>query len=337
MTSRQPTGMPIGTDCLVVQPIAEAGLDMLREAGLSVHVAADTRIETLRPHLAVARAVITRNHGLSAAEIDAAPDLEVVVSHGTGVDSIDRAAASARGIPVVSTPGANSQAVAEHAMALVLASAKSVLEADRSVRTGDAEFRFRQKTVELSGRVLGLVGFGRIARRVARLGQAFGMRVTATSRHADPRGVERAGVRFEPSLNALLSRSDVISLHTVPTPGIVLDAARLALLRPHAILVNTARGALIDEDALAAALRAGRIQAAALDVVRDEPLPLDSPLIGCPRLLLTPHIGGSAQEALERTAREAAARAISALGVADAVQSPDASDSPRAARDRDAL
>ena len=306
--------MKRGTDCLVVQPIAESGLHVLEEAGIEAHVAVDARFATLRTHLATARAVITRNHGLSAREIGAAPELRIVVSHGTGVDAIDRDAAKRRGIPVVSTPGANAQAVAEHAFALMLACAKSVVDADRAVRACDHDFRFREGSVELAGRTLGLVGYGRIARRAASLGQAFGMRVIAHSRYATADEMTRDGVGFEADLNGLLARSDIISLHTVPGRGMVLDASRLALLAPHAILVNTARGALLDEGALAAALQQGRLRAAALDVVQDEPLSYRSPLMNCPRLILTPHIGGSAKEALDRTSLEAAQRVVEALG-----------------------
>ncbi len=302
-------------DCLVVQPIAECGLDLLRAGGLSVHVAEDTVLEALLPHLRSARAVITRNHGLSAAEIAAAPHLVVIVSHGTGVDSIDRAEAARRGIPVLSTPGANAQSVAEHTLALMLACSRAIVEADRAVRSGDARFRYRRQTVELAGRTAGLVGYGRIARCVARLAHGFGMKVEAYSRHSSPAQMQQDDVGWVPDLDRLLERADVVSLHTIPARGVLIGEERIARMRPNAILINTARGALLDEAALAAALRRGRIAAAGLDVFRAEPLPLDSPLLGCPRLVMTPHIGGSAREALERTACAAAAKVMESLGV----------------------
>ena len=308
------------TDCLVVQPIAESGMELLRSAGLSVHVAADTRLESLRPHLATARAVITRNHGLSAVEIREAPNLGVIVSHGTGVDAIDRAEASRRGIPVLNTPGANAQSVAEHTFALMLACAKAVVDADHSVRQGDHQFRYCRETVDLAGRTLGLVGFGRIARRVARLARGFGMDVHGCSRHSGPESMGREGVTCEPDIDRLVERVDVLSLHTVPVSGVLLDADRISRMRPAGILINTARGALLDEEALAAALRSGRLAAAGLDVFQVEPLPSDSPLIGCPRLILTPHIGGSSREALDRTARDAAAKVVEALSSGEAAR-----------------
>ncbi len=301
------------SDCVVVQPIAEAGIRRLREAGLTVHVAEDPRLDGLRGPLSTARAVITRNHGFSAAEIAASPRLAVIASHGTGMDAIDTEAAARRGIAVVSTPGTNTQAVAEHTLALILACAKAIPAADRAVRDGDFAMRYRQTTVELAGRALGLVGYGRIARRVARFAGALGMEVCAVSRFAGVEEMARDGVCRADDLDALCAGSDVVSLHTLPADGVLFDAARLSRLRPGAILVNTARGALIDEDALVAALRSNKLGAAALDVFRAEPLPPDSPLMTCPRLLLTPHIGGAAIEAMERTALAVAEKVIEAL------------------------
>jgi len=302
------------SECVVVQPIAEAGIRLLEEAGVTIHIADDRRIEALRPHLAQARAVITRDHGFSAEEIDAAPNLVAIVSHGTGVDSIDHEAAARRGITVAATPGTNAQAVAEHALGLIIACAKSVPAADRAVRAGDFDFRYHQTSVELGGRTLGLVGYGRIARRLAGFARALGMKVCAVSRFTDAGELARDGVTCAKDLDALCAEADVISLHALPSAGLLLDAPRLGRLKPGAIVVNTARGALIDEDALAAALKAGRIAAAGLDVFRTEPLPPDSPLLGCSNLVLTPHIGGAAREALDRTAMEAARKVLEALG-----------------------
>ena len=303
------------SNCLIVQPIAHAGLDLLREAGLTVHVADDQKETTLRPLLQIVQAVITRNHGLSAAEIEAAPLLEVIVSHGTGMDKIDVEAAARRGIYVTNTPGANTQAVAEHAIALIFACAKSIPSADGAVRNLDFDFRYRQKTFELAGRTLGLVGYGRIARRVARIAQALGLHVLGCSRRAGKADMDRDGVENIGDLDEICARSDILSLHGVPTSGVVLfDERQIALLKPGAVLINTARGSLVDEAALAAALESGHLAAAALDVFTEEPLPRHSELLNCPRLILTPHIGGAALEAMERTATEAARKVIEALG-----------------------
>ncbi|MDE2914246.1 MAG: hydroxyacid dehydrogenase [Paracoccaceae bacterium] len=301
------------TDCLIVQPIAASGLELLNGAGLSVHTPATTEFTSLEPHLATARAVITRNHGLSATEISAAPNLEVIVSHGAGTDAIDKTEAVARGIPVLSTPGANTIAVAEHTMALILACARQIPQADRATRGGDFDFRYRQTGFELAGKTLGLVGYGRIARKVASLAHAFAMHVMAVTRSVTD--AELAGDGVEPvDMDTLCSRSDIVSLHTVPGRHDKFDAVRIGTLRRGAILVNTARGAILDEAALVVALRNGQLSSAALDVFASEPLPGDCPLFACPNLIVTPHVGGSAREALDRTAIAAARKVIEALG-----------------------
>ncbi len=302
------------TDCLVVQPIAAAGLTLLRRAGLSVGLPDSTCLATLEPHLATARAVITRNHGLSAVEIAAAPHLEVIVSHGAGTDAIDSHAAAARKIPVLSTPGANTIAVAEHTMGLILACARQIPQADLATRGGDFDFRYRQTGFEIAGKTLGLVGYGRIASRVAILARAFAMEVIAVSRHATASEMSRDGIELV-EMDELCARSDIISLHARPDRHYRFDSSRINALRAGAMIINTARGSLLDEEALIAALRSGSLSAAAIDVFSPEPPPADSPLLACPRLILTPHVGGSAREALDRTAIAAAEKVVAALGL----------------------
>lgn len=300
-------------DCLVIQPIAEAGIELLQKAGLSVHVSSTTSFAELQPLLATSRAVITRNHGLSSREITAAPLLKVIVSHGAGTDAIDKAVAAERQIPVVSTPGANTVAVAELTFALILACARQVTEASSATHSGDFDFRYRQEGFELAGKTLGLVGYGRIGRRVAELARAFGMRVLAVTRHAAGEELDRNDVE-RVDIDGLCARSDIVSLHGIPDGRVVFDASRIAALKPGAIIVNTARGVLLDEAALISALTRGKLAGAGLDVFTREPLLLDSPLLNCPKLVLTPHIGGSAREALDRTAIQAARQVIHALG-----------------------
>lgn len=302
------------TDCLVVQPIAAAGLTMLRDAGLSVGLPESACRDTLEPHLETARAVITRNHGLSATEIAAAPNLEVIVSHGAGTDAINKEAAAARRIPVLSTPGANTTAVAELTMGLILACARQIPQADLATRGGDFGFRYRQTGFEISGKTLGLVGYGRIARRVASLASAFNMEVIAVSKHATAAHLASDGVELV-DMDGLCARADIVSLHAVPDRQRRFGTARINALRPGAMIINTARSSLLDEAALIAALRNGRLSAAAIDVFSPEPPPDDSPFFACPNLILTPHVGGSAREALDRTAVAAAEKVLSALGL----------------------
>lgn len=303
------------TDCLIVQPIAAPAVALLRRAGLVVHEADSVALHRLRPHLATARAVITRNHGLSAEAIAAAPRLQVISVHGTGTDRIDRDAAAARGIRIRNTPGTNAQSVAEHALGLMIAAARGIAAADAAVRAGDWEFRERWRAMELRGKTLGLLGFGRVARALAPMATALGMEVTAFSGVSTGEDMARLGVRQAPDLATLLKGADVLSLHGVPGRRPVLDAAELAAMKPGAILVNTARGALVNEAALADALHRGLLSAAALDVFAEEPPGADSPLLAAPNLLLTPHLGGATREALERTADMAARAVLDVLGL----------------------
>ena len=304
------------TDCVIVQPIARCGVELLQDAGLSVFEAPSPELAVLKPHLLTAKAVITRNTGLSAEAIEAAPNLEIIASHGTGTDRIDKRAAKRRGIRVVSTRGSNAQSVAEHALSLMFACARHIPAADRAVRAGDWAFRERTHPHELSGRCLGLVGYGHVARKLAALAKGLGMTVVVHSKHASDADLAADGVQRAPSLDDLLSTARVVSLHGLPGRTPFLDAARISKLREDTILINTARGALIDETALSDALCQGRIAAAALDVFASEPLPADSPLLNCPNLTMTPHIGGSGVEAMERTALAVARLVVNGIGIA---------------------
>lgn len=299
--------------CVIVQPICDEAVAMLRGAGLSVRVAPGTAFDTLAPLLSDAHAVITRNHGLSRREIEAAPLLRVIGVHGTGVDPVDREAVASRGIALVNTPGANAQSVAELALGLMLACARALVDADRAARRGDYGFRQARRSYELSGRRLGLVGYGHIAQRLARFAAALGMEVGAFSRHTSASALAAQGIVALPDLDALCAWADVVSLHAVPGPAPVIDARRLRLIGSGGMLINTARGALVDEAALAAALRDGTVAAAGLDVLAGEPPGPDNPLLACPNLVLTPHVGGSTVQALDRTGREVAAKVLDAL------------------------
>jgi len=227
--------------------------------------------------------------------LDKCPQLRVISSCSVGVDHIDLAAAGARGIPIGHTPGVLVETTAELAFGLMLAAARRIPEAERYVREGrwsdasgwDPELLLGR---DLHGSTLGIVGLGEIGRAVARRAVAFGMRVLAWARSGPPeKGVER--VSFE----ELLPQCDFLSVHVAATPETrgLIDSDALARVRPGAILVNTARGGIVDEAALVAALVEGRLAGAALDVYAREPLPPDSPLLRAPNLVLTPHIGSA--------------------------------------------
>lgn len=303
------------SDVVVVQPIDPAGVALLRRAGLDVYEAPDPSLATIGPHLAGARAVITRNLGFPAAAIAMAPRLRLIASHGTGTDAIDRTAAAARGIAILNTPGTNAQSVAEHALALMLACARDIPSADRAVRAGAFGYRDTASPIELGGRTLGLVGYGRTARALARMAQGLGMHRVAVSSHAAPAEMARDGVKHLPDLDTLLAVSDIVSLHGLPGSHPPIDASRFARMRVGSILINTARGVLLDEAALVDALVQGRLSAAALDVFETEPLPADSLLCDCPRLILSPHLAGTSDQANRRTALAVARKVIEALGI----------------------
>lgn len=233
--------------------------------------------------------------------------LRVVVKYGSGLDNIDVAAARRRKIPVRGTPGANARSVAELTIGLLLALARHIPYHDRQLRSGSWT---RRTGHELDGRVLGLVGYGAVGREVGRLGRALGLRVIAHDPLVD---APPASVALVP-LADLLSGSDVVSLHLPLTDQThnVIDARALDRMRPDAVLINTARGGLVDESALAAALSSGRIAGAACDVFSREP-PDRSPLFGLDTFIASPHAGGATTEAVEATARRAVDEIIQLL------------------------
>ncbi|TJZ79958.1 hydroxyacid dehydrogenase [Paracoccus hibiscisoli] len=256
-------------------------------------------------------AILSRMGRVSAAVIAAAPALRVIAKHGAGVDNIDLAAAADRGIPVLSVPGGNAVSVAEHTMASVLAVTKQLAVLDAGMRAGRWDkpgFLGR----EIAGLRMGLVGIGAIARATARMAQGFGLHLAAHDPHAPDAVFTEAGVERIADLDTLLARSDILSLHcplTAETRNL-LDAPRLALLPQGAVVVNTARGGLIDEPALLAAVRAGHLSGAALDSFAAEPPSADHPFFGEPRILLSPHVAGVTAEAGARVARAAVQGAL---------------------------
>jgi D-3-phosphoglycerate dehydrogenase len=257
---------------------------------------------------------ITRNAGFNRAALDAAPKLRVIGNHGIGTDPVDVAHATALGIPVVNNPTANVISVAEHAIGLMLAVARRMFSADQAARARDFRWKFANPQVELFGKTLGIVGFGEIGRQTAtRAVAGFGMIPLVFSPNAPDAAL--AGFRRAASIEQLLAESDVVSLHVKLTPATrnLLSAERLALMKPSAILINTARGAAVDEAALAAALRAGRIFGAGIDVFAAEPPPEGHPLLDAPNCVLAPHVGGSTEEALIRTAEECAQQVVDVL------------------------
>lgn len=261
-----------------------------------------------------AEAIVVRSATRITRElIEAAPRLKVIGRAGAGVDNIDLDAATERGIPVLNAPAGNTVSAAELTFALILALARKVIAADRSVRAMTWKAP-RLAGVELNRKTLGLVGAGRIGGEVARRARAFGMRVLV---HDPYLPADRAReLDAEPGdLDDLIERADFLSLHVPLTASTtsMIGAEQLRRMKPSAYLVNAARGGVVDEDALALALRAGWVAGAALDVFREEPLPASSPLVGSPNLILSPHLGASTAEAQELVASEIASAVRGAL------------------------
>jgi D-3-phosphoglycerate dehydrogenase len=237
--------------------------------------------------------------------------LRVIAKHGVGTDNIDKAAAARLGIPVTAALGSNSQAVAEHTLGLMFACARQVAWLDARMRQGHWD-KDHYAGIELSGATLGLIGAGAIGRRVADVALALGMQVVVHDPYAVP-GSLPAGVRMV-ALDTLLSEAHVVSLHCPLTPETrhLLDAQRLARLQDQAIVINTARSGLFDEDALLAELQARRLHAG-IDCFQDEPLGPDSPWLTAPNTLLTPHVGGTTTRAFRQMGVMAAESILSHL------------------------
>jgi len=297
----------VGARILVADPIAEDGVARLRTAG-HVDVATGLPRDELIARIGEYDALVVRSETKVTAEVFAAAHrLRVVGRAGVGVDNIDLDAATRHGVLVLNAPTGNTLAAAEHAIAMMCALARNVPAADASMRGGRWE-RSKFMGFELRDKTLGLLGLGKIGFEVARIaGQGLQMQVIAHDPLVTPERAEQAGVELV-DLDTLVRTSDVLSVHvplTEQTRG-VIDAQRLAQMKPGARLLNVARGGIIDEQALADALRAGHIAGAAVDVFTSEPLPADNPLASAPNTVLTPHLGASTVEAQYNVAYDVA-------------------------------
>lgn len=266
---------------------------------------------------AQADALIVRNRSQVNAELlTAAPRLQVVGRLGVGLDNIDLPGCEARGIQVIPATGANARAVAEYVIGTMLSLLRGAYAATPDVSAGKWPRTALSQGLEAHGRTLGVVGFGGIGRLAAQLARGLGMRVVgcdAALPTGHPAWQEAGAAPL--ALDELLAQADVVTLHVPLTADTrhLLDAARIGRMRPGAILINTSRGGIVDEAALAAALRAGHLRGAALDVFEEEPLPAGSALAGVPNLILTPHIAGLTQEANTRVSDMVAAGVTIAL------------------------
>lgn len=284
--------------------IRSEALDLLTPTCDVVILTAYPSEQELVKACADANAILARLGTISGRVIDNATHLRIIARHGVGVDAVDLAAATRRGIIVTTTGGENAAAVAEYTFALLLALVRKLVVADAGMRQGEWS-RESLVGVELEGRTLGIVGFGAIGRRVARQAMGFGMRVVAFDPNITDADVPEVALT---TLDDLLARSDVVTLHTRLTADTTrqIDARALARMKPGAFLVNTARGEAVDEAALTQALLSGALGGAALDTYEREPLAADSPLRQLSNVVLSPHVAGQTGAALVRVARSAA-------------------------------
>jgi len=294
---------------LVADPISERGVEELAKGGdLEVTVKIGLKEEELLSIIpAFAGLVVRSQTKVTARVIQAAESLKVVGRAGVGVDNVDVEAATRRGVIVMNTPGGNTISTAEHAFSLLVSIARNIPQADASMKAGKWE-RKKFEGVELYDKTLAVLGMGRIGAEISRRAIAFGMRVIAYDPYLSATRARTLQVELLDDLDDLVSRADFITLHMPLTSEThhMLDAARLHKVRKGVRIINCARGGLVDEAALAEALRDGRVAAAALDVYENEPPGAEFPLRDLPNIVLTPHLGASTAEAQESVGIEIA-------------------------------
>jgi D-3-phosphoglycerate dehydrogenase len=304
------------SNILILGRIHEAGLDILRaRPGVTFEVLASPREPEILTLARTADAIIVRTTKLTAAAIDAAPKLKIVSRHGVGYDNVDLAALDRRGIPLTLVGNVNALSVAEHTLFMMLTLAKEGIAYDRATRDGNWKLRDSFKATELSGKTLLLLGFGRIGREVAKRAQAFGMTVLAHDPYVRDAAMYAARVQPVPKLGDAIPAADFVSVHLPMTPETnrIIGAPELAAMKKTAIVISTARGGLVDETALAKALKSGQIRAAGLDVLVDEPPAADNPLLKLDNVLLSPHVAGLTEECAMRMAAVSARNALAGL------------------------
>ena len=299
---------------LVTEELAARGLDAMRSAGLEVDQRLGLTPDALRAAVRDAAALVIR----SATRVDdallaVAPELVVVGRAGIGLDNVDVDAATRRGVMVVNAPQSNVLSAAEHTLALLLAQARNVPQADADLRRGEWN-RSRWEGVELHAKTLGIVGLGRVGVLVAQRAHAFGMQLLAYDPFVSADRARQLGVQLVPALDELVRQADFLTVHLPKTPDTIglVDAELLTHAKPTLRIVNTARGGIIDEAALADALREGRVAGAAIDVWATEPTTA-SPLFELPNVVVTPHLGASTAEAQDKAGQTIAEQVVLAL------------------------
>ena len=301
---------------LVPDNVHASAVDVLKAAGDQITFAADGQItrEALLAAVPEADALVIRSaHKIDAEVLNAAPKLKIIARAGVGVDNVDIPRATELGIVVVNTPGGNTISTAEHTLGLMLALARHIPQAHESMNAGKWD-RKSYSGVELRGKTLGIVGFGRIGRAVAKRALAFEMTVIAYDPHIPADVAADLGVRLV-SLEELFRTSDFITLHAMLTPENreMINRESLATMKTGVRIIDAARGALVNEADLAEALQSGQVAGAALDVYAEEPPKPDNPLIHLPNVVHTPHLAASTEDAQITVSVDAAKLVVDAL------------------------
>ncbi len=300
------------TKILVTEAMEDIGPELLRQAGFTV-VYADGDMETVRREIADADGVFVRVVKIDAELLEGAKQIKVVCKHGVGVDNIDRDYCREHGITVCNVPGGNAQSVAEYALALMMALSKRLIQVSGGYRKDGFQAKDGITNAELEGKTVALIGLGNIGGRLAAMCRnAFGMRVLAYDPFikSKPEGIEL----FD-DVDAMLKEADFISLHAVLTDSTrkMINKERIAEMKPGAILINCARGPMVDEKALLEALRSGHLAGAGLDVTDPEPMDPEDPLFHMPNVIVTPHFANQSKEAAIRVSELGAKSIISVM------------------------
>ncbi|WP_297064602.1 hydroxyacid dehydrogenase [Thermococcus sp.] len=299
---------------LVAAPLHEKAVEVLKKAGFEVlyeeYPDEDRLIELVKDVEAI---IVRSKPKVTRKVIENAPKLKVIGRAGVGLDNIDLEAAKEMGIKVVNSPGASSRSVAELVFGLLFAVARKIAFADRKMREG-VWAKKQCLGIELEGKTIGIIGFGRIGYEVAKIANAFGMKVLLYDPRPNEERAREVNGRFVP-LEELLKESDVVTLHVplIEATYHLINEERLKLMKPTAILINAARGAVVDNKALVKALKEGWIAGAGLDVYEEEPLPEDHPLTKLDNVVLTPHVGASTEEAQMRAGVQVAEQIVEIL------------------------
>ena len=302
----------------VADPIHEGGMERLAEHFEVVHLPVGTPLDERNAAAVAADAIVVRLFKITPDLVARSPKLKAVIKHGIGVDNIDIDACTAKGVLVANTPGgSNAYCVAEGAVTLLLAAYRKVRERHEAVVQGRfMEARHTPVTESLWGKTVGILGFGQIGRYTAQICKGFNCKILAYDPWAAEETFEKAGVERVTDLNEILSRSDAISVHVPLSKEThhLIGARELARMKPGAVIVNTARGGIIDEDALAHSLRSGHIAGAGIDVFEEEPPSAASPLLAAPNTVLSPHVAGMSQDSLRELGEAVAVATTLALG-----------------------